>query len=119
MPTLPWGEDGLAQRATDWIRDGAVTNLRCGRFWARKTGRAPLPRAPNFALAGTERAIEDLVRATERGVLVTDLWYIREVDPRTLTYTGLTRDGVFWTRRALVPALLVSEFALTSVSDAV
>ena len=36
-----------------------------------------------------------MVAATERGLLLTTLWYIREVDPQTLLLTGLTRDGVF------------------------
>jgi predicted Zn-dependent protease len=36
-----------------------------------------------------------MIRSTERGLLVTRLWYIRPVDPRTILFTGLTRDGTF------------------------
>ena len=36
-----------------------------------------------------------MIASTERGLLVTCLWYIREVDPQTLLLTGLTRDGVY------------------------
>jgi predicted Zn-dependent protease len=36
-----------------------------------------------------------MIRSTQRGILVTRLWYLREVDPRTILYTGLTRDGTF------------------------
>lgn len=95
-PTTPWASDGRAHRRTDWIRDGVVANLSCDRWWAQERGHDPLPSAPNRLLAGGEGTIEDLIRNTDRGVLVTSMWYIRNVDPRTLLYTGLTRDGVFW-----------------------
>ena len=46
-------------------------------------------------LPGATASLEDLVGRTERGLLLTCLWYIREVDPATLLLTGLTRDGVY------------------------
>jgi predicted Zn-dependent protease len=46
-------------------------------------------------MAGGTQSVEDLVKGTTRGILVTRLWYLREVDPRTILYTGLTRDGTF------------------------
>ena len=39
--------------------------------------------------------MDEMIKGTERGILVTRLWYLREVDPRTILYTGLTRDGTF------------------------
>ena len=39
--------------------------------------------------------MDAMIRSTQRGILVTRLWYLREVDPRTILYTGLTRDGTF------------------------
>jgi predicted Zn-dependent protease len=45
---------------------------------------------------GEERSLEELIRGTERGVLVTRFWYIRTLNPSDLTLTGLTRDGTFW-----------------------
>ena len=44
---------------------------------------------------GTQSSIEDMIASTQRGILVTRFWYIRPVDPRTILYTGLTRDGTF------------------------
>ena len=44
---------------------------------------------------GGTSSIEDMIKSTGRVVLVTRLWYLREVDPRTILYTGLTRDGTF------------------------
>ena len=39
--------------------------------------------------------MDDMIKSTPRGILVTRLWYLRQVDPRTILYTGLTRDGTF------------------------
>ena len=44
---------------------------------------------------GTNATVDDLIKGTTRGILVTRLWYLRQVDPRTILYTGLTRDGTF------------------------
>ena len=46
-------------------------------------------------MSGGEASADDLIAATERGVLITRLWYIRALNPRTIAYTGLTRDGTF------------------------
>jgi predicted Zn-dependent protease len=47
-------------------------------------------------MEGGSGSLDDLIASTQRGVLITSLWYIRFVDPKTLLLTGLTRDGVFW-----------------------
>lgn len=91
-------DNGLASPAIDWIRDGVLTNLIQPRAWAAKTGTAPAPYVDNLILEGpdgTGPSTEEMVAATERGLLLTTLWYIREVDPQNLLLTGLTRDGVF------------------------
>jgi predicted Zn-dependent protease len=55
-----------------------------------------VPFPTNFIMQGSDASLEDLIKDTKRGILVTRLWYIREVDPQTLLYTGLTRDGTFY-----------------------
>jgi predicted Zn-dependent protease len=94
-PGRPWGGDGLPQARRDWIKEGAVAGLMYDRFWAAKHDREPVPYPSNILMAGGAGSVDDLVRSTERGLLVTSLWYIRSLDPRALLYTGLTRDGVF------------------------
>jgi predicted Zn-dependent protease len=47
-------------------------------------------------MAGGTKSLADLIKSTDKGILVTRLWYIRAVDPQTLLYTGLTRDGTFY-----------------------
>jgi predicted Zn-dependent protease len=94
-PERAFGDDGLPQRRVVWVADGVLRNLVYPRFWAQQKGREPVPRPRSFVMAGGTTSIDDMVRATKRGVLVTRLWYIRVVDPQKLLLTGLTRDGNF------------------------
>lgn len=101
-PELPggkWTSDGLPQRRIEWFQGGVVRNLRYSRYWARKKGLAEdqvaIGGGPTI-MTGTDTPLEDLIKGVKRGVLVTNLWYIRQVDPQTLLQTGLTRDGTFY-----------------------
>jgi predicted Zn-dependent protease len=96
VPSAPWNGDGSAVKKTDWIKNGEVNNLFYSRFWAEKKGVAPVPFPSNLIMGGGDASLEDLIKDTKKGVLVTRLWYIRTVDPQTLLYTGLTRDGTFF-----------------------
>ncbi|HXZ82297.1 MAG TPA: metallopeptidase TldD-related protein [Acidimicrobiales bacterium] len=80
-----------------WIRDGVLDRLRYHRAGARRSHVVFAPPADNLLLAlpGVQSSFADLVAHTERGLLLTCLWYIREVDRATLLLTGLTRDGVY------------------------
>ncbi len=95
-PASPWAGNGLPRPPRDWIAKGAVQRFTRGRFWAKKTGKPVETGGGNWQMAGSEGSIDDLVASTERGVLITSLWYIRSVAPQSMLYTGLTRDGVFW-----------------------
>ena len=90
-------DNGLPLRPTEWIRSGELTELIRTRAWAHKTGAAPAPMVDNLVLETPDAtaSLDDMVARTERGLLVTCLWYIRPVDPQTLLLTGLTRDGVY------------------------
>jgi predicted Zn-dependent protease len=89
-------DNGLPITATDWVRDGKLDHLVTTRHSAGLTGLPVAPGAGNLVLdGGGERSLEEMVAGTARGLLLTCLWYIREVDPATLLLTGLTRDGVY------------------------
>ncbi len=162
-PVVPGGiysDDGLPANRTVWVDNGVLRNLQCGRYWAQKSGRAPVPSPNCLTMAGGTTSTADLIKQTKRGLLITRFWYIREVDPQTVLLTGLTRDGVFLIDSGeivrpvcnfrfnespvtmlnkviamgpsvrtygeeitdtpiSVPTLLVDEFTLSSVSDAV
>jgi len=94
--------DGLPLEKVVWIENGVVKNLAYDRFWAQKQGVQPTrsggggfggPRS--LSMLGGTTSTSDMIKSTERGILVTRFWYIRAVDPRTILYTGLTRDGTF------------------------
>jgi predicted Zn-dependent protease len=93
----PVGEDGLASRDVTWIEKGVVRNLYYNRFWAEKQGRAPTATPPGQSLVmeGGTTSIEEMIRSTKRGLLVSFFWYMRPVEPMSILYTGMTRDGLF------------------------
>ena len=94
-PGFPWSQDGLPAQRTSWIENGVVKNLRYSRYWAQKQGKTPISPS-NVLMRGGTGSLDDLISTTERGILVTRFWYIRDVDPMTMLLTGLTRDGTFW-----------------------
>jgi predicted Zn-dependent protease len=94
-PGSIYSADGLPAVRRNWVEKGVVKELVYSRFWARKMDREPVPHPTNLIMEGGSTSTEEMIRNTKRGVLVTRLWYIREVDPRTLLFTGLTRDGTF------------------------
>ena len=160
----PIMNDGLAARPVTWIEKGVLKNVYYDAATARRQKVAPSPANPNMSLVveGTNQSIEDMVKTTKRGLLVTFFWYLRPVDTLTLLNTGMTRDGLFliengeitgpvqnfrWNMSplvafanisavgkpvpihtgeaydgpgtALVPAIRVEDFYMTSVSPAV
>jgi predicted Zn-dependent protease len=96
VPASLWTQDGLPRKKMDLIKNGVVSNLFYDRYWADQKGVDPVPRPGNAIMEGTDTSLEDLIKDTRRGILVTRFWYIRSVDPQTLLYTGLTRDGTFY-----------------------
>ncbi|MFE6661956.1 metallopeptidase TldD-related protein [Streptomyces sp. NPDC057697] len=90
-------DNGLPLAPTDWLREGRLEHLTTTRHSAGLTGQPVTPTIDNLVLeGGGERSLEEMVAATTgRALLLTCMWYIREVDPATLLLTGLTRDGVY------------------------
>ena len=78
-----------------WVEKGVLKTLSYSRFWADRKGVAPKPPGLNFVMSGGAASIDDMIRETRRGVLITRFWYIRGLNPRIASFTGLTRDGTF------------------------
>ncbi len=89
----PWNGEGLPLQREVWIENGTLRQLAYSRFWARKKNARPNGGLGAVKMAGGDATTEQMIASTERGILVTRLWYLRQVDPRTELYTGLTRDG--------------------------
>ncbi|BBX38203.1 CalR5 protein [Mycolicibacterium mageritense DSM 44476 = CIP 104973] len=88
-------DNGMGINRVDWIRDGVVNALAYPRAVAAEYGTPVAVPADNLLMTGGSTELADMIAGTERGLLLTTLWYIREVDPTVLLLTGLTRDGVY------------------------
>jgi len=89
--------DGTAARPVTWVEKGVLKNLYYDAQYAARVKKDPTPATPNMSLVleGTNQSIEQMVKSTRRGLLVSFFWYIRAVDQPTLLNTGMTRDGLF------------------------
>ena len=96
VPAAPWTSDGQARKKMDIIRNGVVKNIFYDRYWASQKNVESVPFPGNAIMEGGTASVEDMIKDTKKGILVTRFWYIRAVDPQTLLYTGLTRDGTFF-----------------------
>jgi predicted Zn-dependent protease len=93
--STPFDGEGMPLGRQVWIENGALKQLVYDRFWAQKQGKTATGFPASLKMTGGDATLEQMIAATPRGILVTRLWYLREVDPRTILYTGLTRDGTF------------------------
>ncbi|VEG56605.1 Zn-dependent protease-like protein [Mycolicibacterium aurum] len=88
-------DNGLAIDRVDWIRDGVINALAYSRAAAAEFDAPVAMGADNLLMTGGTASLQDMIAGTERGLLLSTMWYIREVDPSVLLLTGLTRDGVY------------------------
>ena len=111
----PFDAEGVPRQALTLVEGGVVKQVAYSRQAAALAGVAPtdhgfplpneLGEAPgNIVIAGGDSTVEQMVASTERGILVTRLWYIREVDPYQKVFTGMTRDGTFLVENGRVAA---------------
>jgi predicted Zn-dependent protease len=102
----PFDGEGIPRQKILLVDKGVPSNLVYSRANAKKMKAKPtghgfsLPNemgeAPmNLVFSGGNSSVDEMVRSTDRGILVTRVWYIREVDPYEKTLTGMTRDGTF------------------------
>ncbi len=109
----PFDGEGVARERVALVDRGVPKNLVYARSSAKSAGKKPtghgfaLPNeygeAPmNLVFAGGDSSLEKMVASTDRGLLVTRLWYIREVDPYEKVMTGMTRDGLFLVEKGKV-----------------
>jgi predicted Zn-dependent protease len=157
----PFANGGLPIRREVWVENGVVKSLAYSRFWADRQKVAPRSAPNNLKMSGGDASLEDMIKSVNRGVLITRFFYIRSTNPRTIAYTGVTRDGTFLIENGkitrpvnnfrfnqsitemlsnvealgrpmrvagedgtvgaglIVPPMLVRDFNLTSISDAV
>ncbi|ALN86056.1 modulator of DNA gyrase family protein [Lysobacter capsici] len=99
---LPWDREGLPREKMAIIDNGKVAALDYSRFWAKKQGKKAIGSPGNLLMAGGDKSTAELIKDTQKGILVTRTWYIRMVDPQTVLLTGLTRDGTFYIENGVI-----------------
>lgn len=106
IPAMPFDEEGTPAQPFDLVRTGVSTGLAYDRRGAQLAGTSSTGSslaspfygggvATSLRLQPGTASLDELVASVERGLLVTDFWYTRVLDPRTLVLTGLTRNGLF------------------------
>ena len=93
--TSPFTNNGQPVQRQVWVEKGVLKSLAYSRYWANQKGVPAKPGPSNFIMSGGGVSVEDMIRDTKRGVLITRFWYIRGLNPRIISFTGLTRDGTF------------------------
>ena len=98
LPGSMTAQGGLPAQKVYLVRNGVVENLVYSRFWAQRQAAQPTPGPVNTIIeaTGPTMTAEEMIKNTPRGLLISRFWYIRSVDPRTQSLTGLTRDGVWY-----------------------
>ncbi|MCG3173163.1 MAG: hypothetical protein GMKNLPBB_01341 [Myxococcota bacterium] len=91
----PFAPSGMPQTRTDWVKEGVLSTLFVSRSWAKKSGAAATCEPRDLIMSGGESTLDEMIAGVDKGLLVTRFWYTNLVDPRTVTMTGLTRDGLF------------------------
>lgn len=106
-PELPGSQSaqgGIPAEKIIMINKGVLENLTYNRYWAKQKGVDPTPGPVNtiFETSGPTATLEEMIKSTDKGILVGRFWYIRSTDPRTASSTGLTRDGVWWIEKGKI-----------------
>jgi len=104
LPASSAAQSGVPAQKFYLVRQGVLETLVYSRFWAKQKQKEPTPGPVNLILESSKppASLDDMLRSTERGLLVTRFFYLRPVDPRTLLITGLTRDGVWYVEKGAI-----------------
>lgn len=104
LPGSQAAQSGLPSQKIYLVRNGVLENLVYSRFWAKQKGKEPTPGPVNSIIESSQSpvAVEDMIKAMDRGILLGRFWYIRNVDPRNGLQTGLTRDGIWYIEKGKI-----------------
>ncbi len=95
LPGRPFDMEGMPKSKMTFVRNGVAEKLFSNRYWAQKTGIQATNWPSNLIIEGNDHTVDDLVKSTKRGILISRFWYVRFVDPMEMLLTGMTRDGTF------------------------
>jgi predicted Zn-dependent protease len=104
LPASPSAQSGIPAEKIYLVRNGVVENLVYSRFWAKQKGKEPTPGPVNSIIESSVAAVpvEEMIKSMDRGLLLGRFWYVRGLDPRTVSQTGLTRDGIWYIEKGKI-----------------
>ena len=104
LPGSPGAQGGIPAQKIYLVRNGVVENLIYSRFWAKQKGKEPTPGPVNSIVESSAApvSLEDMIKSMDRGLLLGRFWYVRGLDPRTISQTGLTRDGIWYIEKGKI-----------------
>ena len=95
LSASPFSSDGIPAETIDWIRNGVVKNLFNNRSYAKKINEDPNFK-PNILISGGDSDEKEMMKMVDKGLIINNFWYIRNVSTRKGEFTGLTRDGIYY-----------------------
>lgn len=97
IPDSPFAQGGIPAEKIYFVKNGVLENLIYNRFWAKQKNVAPTAGPVNTIFESSEKpaSLDEMIKSTKKGLIISRFWYIRTTDPRTASSTGLTRDGVW------------------------
>jgi len=104
LPGSQGAQSGIPAQRVQLVRNGVLENLIYSRFWAKQKDKEPTPGPVNTIMQSATGpvSLEDMIKSTDRGILLGRFWYIRGVDPRIALQTGLTRDGIWYIEKGKI-----------------
>jgi predicted Zn-dependent protease len=104
MPGTPGTSEGIPSARVSLIKGGVLENLVYSRYWAQQKKVQPTPGPVNYIFESAQppMSLDNMIKSTPRGLLISRFWYVRLVDPRTIVLTGLTRDGLWWIEKGRI-----------------
>jgi predicted Zn-dependent protease len=104
LPSAPSTAEGVPASRLSIVKAGVLENLEYSRFWAQEKKREASPGPVNYILESAQPPVplEEMIKSMERGLVISRFWYVRQIDPRTIMLTGLTRDGLWWVENGQV-----------------
>ncbi len=97
IPDSAFAQEGIPAEKIYLVKNGKLENLVYSRFWGKQKKTTPTPGPVNMILksSGEAAELDEMIKSTKRGLIISRFWYIRTTDARTASVTGLTRDGIW------------------------
>jgi predicted Zn-dependent protease len=104
LPSAPSTAEGVPALRLSLVKAGVLEQLEYSRFWAQEKKTDPSPGPVNYIIESSQPpvAMDAMIKGMERGLVISRFWYVRQIDPRTVMLTGLTRDGLWWVENGQV-----------------